>query len=197
MTKRSKNIWRKYLNVLIVVLIFYFLGTKFIKDVSKTGSIEWRIDYLYLAFSIFCLVLGLLDLVQIWRLNLKAFGISRNFKDIFRIVNLANMGRYLPGKVWSVLGLVHLAKEVEIPQTTAVLCTIVNQTTSILAGFIVGGAFLIGFSDLSHKMHLWWIGVTILLILMSLHPYTYKMILKLVAKFTKKKIIETKLKCER
>jgi len=190
--EKPKNIWVRYLQIFIVILIFFFLGRGFIKDISKTQPLEWAIDYRFLGLAILWLIIGLLAQAQVWKLNLKAIGISKSFKDIFKLTYLANMGRYLPGKVWSVLGVVYLGKKMEVPQTSSLLCSIVSQVTCVLAGFLFSGVSLVGLSALSHKISLWWMGVPLIFSLIFLHPYVYNKILKLVAKLTKEKSVEAK-----
>jgi len=184
-TTRPKTNWIRYINIIVVVVIFYFLGSSFLRDISKAGPIKWSVNYYFLALSVVWMVVGLLTQVQVWKVNLETLGVSSNFKDIFKLVHLANMGRYVPGKIWSVLGLVYLSKNIAVPQASAILCSMISQITCVLAGFIFSGILLIGFSALGHAINLWWMIIPLALSLVFLHPYVYSKILKLIAKFTK------------
>jgi uncharacterized membrane protein YbhN (UPF0104 family) len=190
--KKPRNTWVKYLQIFVVILIFFFLARSFIKDISKARPIEWTVDYRFLGLAILWLIIGLLAQAQVWKLNLKAIGISRSFKDIFKLTYLANMGRYLPGKVWSVLGVVYLGKKIEVPQTSSLLCSIVSQVTCVLAGFLFSGVSLVGLSALGHKISLWWVGFPLIFSIIFLHPYVYNKILTLASKLTKEKSVEAR-----
>ena len=64
--------------------------------------------------------------------------------DAIRVIILANVGRYVPGKVWQVAGLVVLAKRVGVPGTVATGAAVLGHGLSLGAATLVGGAAFAG-----------------------------------------------------
>jgi glycosyltransferase 2 family protein len=188
--KGLKAPWIKHLQICFILAIFFFLVWGFYQGIQKTRDIKWSFEYPFLFLSIFFLVLALISQAWIWKVNLNIIGTNKSFKHIFKLFYLANMAGYLPGKIWSVLGVVHLAKKADIPQTSAVLCTMVTLITCFLAGLLFSAATLIGLSAYGHGTSLGWIGVSLVFSLIILHPYVYNRILSLVAKFTGEKNVK-------
>jgi uncharacterized membrane protein YbhN (UPF0104 family) len=55
-----------------------------------------------------------------------------------RLFMVANLGRYLPGKVWQIAGLAVLAKGAGVPAATATGAAVLGQGVSLVAATIVG-----------------------------------------------------------
>jgi len=79
------------------------------------------------------LLVGFTYLVQIesWRGLLAGWGQPLRYRDAARIWFLANLGRYVPGKVWSVAGMVVLAQRVGIAPWAATASAIAVQALGI------------------------------------------------------------------
>jgi hypothetical protein len=78
-------------------------------------------------------LVGLTYLVQIesWRGLLAGWGQHLRYRDAARIWFLANLGRYMPGKVWSVAGMVVLAQRVGVAPWAATASAIAVQALGI------------------------------------------------------------------
>ena len=55
-----------------------------------------------------------------------------------RLFMIANLGRYVPGKVWQIAGLAALARERGVPAPTATAAAIVGQGISVASALLVG-----------------------------------------------------------
>ena len=79
------------------------------------------------------LLVGVTYLVQIesWRRLLAGWGQPLRYRDAARIWFLANLGRYVPGKVWSVAGMVVLAQRVGVAPWAATASAIAVQALGI------------------------------------------------------------------
>jgi hypothetical protein len=63
--------------------------------------------------------------------------------DSVRIFMIANLGRYLPGKVWQIAGLAALAKGSGVPAATAAGAAVIGQGIAVVAAAAIGlGALL-------------------------------------------------------
>lgn len=78
-------------------------------------------------------LVGITYLVQIesWRGLLAGWGQHLSYRDAARIWFLANLGRYVPGKVWSVAGMVVLAQRVGVAPWAATASAVAVQALGI------------------------------------------------------------------
>jgi hypothetical protein len=66
-------------------------------------------------------------------------------RDAVPIFMIANLGRYIPGKVWQIAGLAALAKGKGVPPATAAGAAVLGQGVAVIAAAAVGvGALLAG-----------------------------------------------------
>jgi hypothetical protein len=67
--------------------------------------------------------------------------------DSIRMFMIANLGRYLPGKVWQIAGLAALAKGRGVPAATAAGAAVIGQGIAVVAAAAVGIGALLGGPD--------------------------------------------------
>ena len=67
--------------------------------------------------------------------------------DSIRMFMIANLGRYLPGKVWQIAGLAALAKGRGVPAATAAGAAVIGQGIAVVAAAAVGMGALLGAPD--------------------------------------------------
>jgi len=73
-----------------------------------------------------------------WCILIRAFGHKIPFKYAFKISYIADMGRYIPGKVWSVFGMVYFLNKINIKKEVA----FASWGVAIILGFIPGFALV-------------------------------------------------------
>lgn len=78
--------------------------------------------------------------IEAWRRILAGWGQRIGFATAARTWSLANLGRYLPGKVWSVAGLVLLARRAGVNAAPAAASAFVAQAVTLGAGAAVAAA---------------------------------------------------------
>ena len=69
-----------------------------------------------------------------------------------RVFMVANLGRYVPGKIWQIAGLAALARRRGVPAPTAAAAAVVGQAVSIAAATLVG---MVGFVSSPAEMRAW------------------------------------------
>ncbi|MGE0160702.1 MAG: hypothetical protein AB7T31_14945 [Gemmatimonadales bacterium] len=65
-------------------------------------------------------------------------------REAVRIFMIANLGRYLPGKLWQIAGLAALAKTRGVPAATAAGAAVLGQGVALVAATAVGLGALLG-----------------------------------------------------
>ena len=123
---------------------------------------------------------------------LRKMKVSLNFRKCVKISFLSTMGKYLPGKVWLVLGKVYLAGKEGIPKplalASAVLEVVLELTASIVF-FLVFLAARPGLTALSDNL-LYILGFAVAAGLVMLHPKVFYAIINGVLGWMKKESIQ-------
>ncbi|MCU0648500.1 MAG: flippase-like domain-containing protein [Gemmatimonadaceae bacterium] len=80
-------------------------------------------------------------LVHAWRMLTAVGGTRLRYPVAVRIWSIANLGRYLPGKVWSIVALGVLARQAGVSPTTATTAAIAGTLINLGLGFAIVGGF--------------------------------------------------------
>jgi len=64
---------------------------------------------------------------------------------MFKIWFVSNIGKYLPGKVWTVVGMIYLLEKEGVPKRKGLTTSIIGQALSVLSAFILS-FILLGFT---------------------------------------------------
>ena len=137
MTFDKKKIIKNIFGWLIAGLIFYIIFKTKYDHRAELAEWKWRIDWSNAVLSIVTLMGAYVCGSQGWRAVIAGFGINIKLHESFRVVYLANLGRYIPGKVWQVVGMVGLAKEIKIPPPISLASFALVQGYALPAAFIL------------------------------------------------------------
>jgi glycosyltransferase 2 family protein len=100
-------------------------------------------DWAMLGYSSFIVFVAYVVLIQTWRQTVIAFGERLDFWSATRIWFVSNLGKYVPGKVWSIAAMGTLAQERGVSPVAAMGSSIVVQVVNLVTGlavFAVAGA---------------------------------------------------------
>jgi uncharacterized membrane protein YbhN (UPF0104 family) len=98
---------------------------------------EATLDWGALSLSSAFVLVAYIVLIQTWRQVVEAFGERLEFTSAMRIWFVSNLGKYVPGKVWSIAAMGTLAQEQGISPLTAVGSSVVVQLVNLVTGFAV------------------------------------------------------------
>ncbi|HDL04061.1 MAG TPA: flippase-like domain-containing protein [candidate division Zixibacteria bacterium] len=130
---------------LLAAVIIYFLAKTIHNNWAELKNWDWRIDWLDAVLAVLFLATAYITASQGWRTILHGFGHHVKLHESFRVVYLANLGRYIPGKVWQVIGMVGLAREVNVPAKTSLASFALVQAYALPASFLLVLMLLGGF----------------------------------------------------
>ncbi len=134
--------WRLVRGLVGLVVIAFAVRTLARQwDEIRAQGVTWQLDAGWIAASLLLTWAMYLGLVWGWRALIVAWGERLGFWQGVRIWLLAGLGRYVPGKVWALLGMAVLAQREGVTGTTAMGSSIVMQ----LLALATGGAVAIGF----------------------------------------------------
>ena len=185
--KRIKD----YLKYLLVLVVVFFLVKYLYENWRAVSLYRWQFKYGLLAISFGVVFLNFLFFIQIWRNLLNKFSSGLSFKKAFKIWFYSNLGKYVPGKIWSVMGMVYMCEKEGIPKAATFTSAILNQLLNIIGGLILvlilsGTKFLSGMSKLYYLP-------LILVFVISLYPRVMEKILNWGLKKLKKEPVKVNL----
>ncbi len=124
------------------LLVLWFVVDRAGLSLGELGNIDlsvWEIRPLHLVVGSLVLLIGYLVTGALWGRIVKGLGgPTLPTSDAIRLFMIANMGRYVPGKVWQIAGLAALARGRGVPATTATAAAILGQGIAIGAAAAVG-----------------------------------------------------------
>ncbi|MBU8933574.1 MAG: flippase-like domain-containing protein [candidate division Zixibacteria bacterium] len=125
------------LKVFIVGVLLYFLYRQVAVHWDEIRATDWTIDFFWLIPSILTGLVTFAIMASVWRGIIGAFGHRLRLREAFRIIYLSDLGRYIPGKVWQLFGVLYLARQKGIPPEQAGASFVLVQMFAIPASFLV------------------------------------------------------------
>jgi len=103
-------------------------------DEFRALDVEWSFDAGPLALAALTVWITYAILIEAWRRVVIGWGQSLGYTTAARIWCLSNMGRYLPGKVWSIAGLAVLAQRAGVSGWAATGSAVAMQALAVGTG---------------------------------------------------------------
>lgn len=143
-----RRLWRIAQPILLLLVLFYvarafYLRWADVRDASRNIDVQW----LWVSVSCVVVLATYGVLVESWRLLIRATGGTLPYATAVKIWTAANLGRYLPGKVWSIGALGVLAQREGVPGWVAASAAVIGTLLNIGAGFGVTALAATGSGD--------------------------------------------------
>jgi hypothetical protein len=125
--------WRVLLQAVVTTLVVAFVARAVAHNWSDFRSVEVRIHPrpAWLVLSAAATLLTYLLQIQSWRCVLAGWRQTLGFAPAARAWCVANLGRYVPGKIWSVAGLVIMARQHGVEGWSAAASAVVIQALGL------------------------------------------------------------------
>jgi len=195
MLAARKKIIRRILQSLLIGVIFYFLAKNLYGNWSKIVEYDWNINYYFLTFSFVLLIVGSILIALGWNLILRMLGGRLAHKRALKIYFITDLAKYVPGKVWTMVGKVYLCAKEGIPIAKTSASVVILPLMQVISGtlmFLVSLPFWTKTSDFMNNLYLFLPLIPIGLIL--LHPAIMTKLLNFVLTRLKQKPIELNIK---
>jgi len=127
---------------LVTLAVLAFVGRSITRNWSEFRSLHVTLTIVpgwIVAAALVVLVTYVMQ-IESWRRILAGWRQRLPFTSAARIWTLANLGRYVPGKVWSVAGLLVLAQQAGVPPGPATASAFVIQAVALGSGVAVVAA---------------------------------------------------------
>ena len=132
------------LAAIVIVLVVRKLAAEW--GAVQLALDEARPNWLALVASGVIVLATYAILIETWRVLLRGWQHEIPFIDAARIWTTSNLGKYLPGKVWSITALVVMTRVYGVSATegatASVLVTLVNTIVGFVVAIVAGAALL-------------------------------------------------------
>ena len=153
------NILKNTLKYFLICLIFYFLFKSLISNWGQIDKLEIKLNYSYVIYSLIAVMAAWVVSAWSWGRVLSAFNYKIPYRDVFIIYFKANLGKYLPGKVWQIIGSAYYAAGHGVPEGIAITTSLIGQAYSVLSGLslfaMVGLLGRLGETNLFNTIFRW------------------------------------------
>ena len=105
----------------------------------------------------------------VWRSLLADFGHRLSLPAAGRIFFISQLGKYVPGSVWSILAQIELSRRHHIPKRTNVAVGVLAIAIAVTTGLGVA-ALMLPFGGGATARHYWWILLVLPVFATALHP---------------------------
>ena len=137
----KKIIWR-VVQIAVIGLIIYFLARQLVNHWQNVRTYEWHLNIWYLILALVSVVVTFFIFSSVWRIIVLSLDKRVSPAKSFKIAYLANLGRYIPGKIWQMFGMIYLAKKEGVTEEEAVTSFGLSQIFAIPSGLLCGLLFL-------------------------------------------------------
>ena len=134
--RNRRMLWR-WIQIVFLVAALAYAGQKVAEqwtEVSRSAA-NLHPDWPTLILATLIVLTTYAALIQSWRILVAGWGSQLRFFSAVRIWTIANLGRYIPGKVLSVAALGMLAQKEGVSATAAAGSAILGTLLNIGAGF--------------------------------------------------------------
>ena len=144
----SRRRWLQGLQAVLALVLVVSVARQLIRNWREiaTTNLQWRLEPARLILAALLTWSAYAGLIWSWRYLLKGWGYLLPPLRATRIWALASLGRYLPGKVWTVAGMAVLAQGAGVPigvsTATAVILQVVALGTGVVVTVAVGRELL-------------------------------------------------------
>ena len=134
--------WVWLIQGLLVVVLIGFLSKALASNWAEFKSLDVSLDLKpgWIVLAALVVWFNYAILVEAWRRILRGWGQQVAYPTAARIWFVSNLGRYLPGKIWSIAGLAVLAHRVGVAGWAAAGSVLAMQALAVGTGAGVAGA---------------------------------------------------------
>jgi hypothetical protein len=134
-----KKGWLKAAKFAAMLLVLALIARSLARNWAAFQSVQVTLDVKigWLAASVGVIFLTYVIQIESWRRMLRGWDQRLSYPNAARAWTLANLGRYIPGKVWSVAGLVVLAEQAGVRRSAAAVSAFAMQAVVLGTGVVL------------------------------------------------------------
>ncbi|MEP7324918.1 MAG: lysylphosphatidylglycerol synthase domain-containing protein [Gemmatimonadota bacterium] len=133
--------WWHIVQVVAGIVVLFFAARQIWRDWDeiRASHLEWHLRPLLVLGSILITLAMYALLIWVWRCFLQDWGQQLGGWTAARIWTIANLGKYIPGKIWAIAGLAIMAQRQGVAPWAATASAVVLQGLAVGTGVAVAG----------------------------------------------------------
>ena len=121
----------------LTLVVIYFVAYQLTETWHAVLEFKWRLNIPLIALSLVLHLITFALFAWVWCLLMVGFGHHVPLRHGFKVAYIANLGRYIPGRIWPVFGMLYVANQIKIPKETAVTSWGIAQLYAIPPSLVV------------------------------------------------------------
>jgi len=187
------RIIKAILKVTVILGIFYFLGRALYRNWSQIDFKQLHFNVPLLIVSFFFLFGFFLMFTFGWKLILKELGVSLPFLKCLKIIFYSQLGKYLPGKVWTFAGRMYFCQKMGIASSKTFLSMVLEMALTTISGILIFLISLLLSSRFRMDINPFLLLTAAILILIIIHPKILVRIINFFLRLIKKELVRIDL----
>jgi glycosyltransferase 2 family protein len=146
-TRRKRFLILHWIALLLVIpLLLYYIYHQLHEGWDQLENLQWSLDFGYLFLSILVALLYFALGSWIWQRILFCLGSDLTFWKAYRILQIAQLGKYLPGRLGAVVGQLYLGAQEGVSVSTLFWATGLHWLYNLVSGAVILLPFLSTFA---------------------------------------------------
>lgn len=161
------------------IVISFFLIRTLLQNWNQVKDAELTINY-WLLIPSFIFMMGnfVVGALAFYHL-LKGMGERTTFPTIFKVITIANLGAYIPGRIWTWVGLAVFTTRYGISKIAMGSSVVVNQLLTIISSLAFSSFLILAIPE----FHEYWFSLAIIPIgLLIVHPRVLQYFVNIILK---------------
>ncbi len=181
--KRAGQILR--IGFLVVVAVFAALWAY--KNRAEVAQAWTRVTVVSVMAALLAAILSAWSGVPAWRVLLSGLGSRLRLRDAQRVFLMGQLGKYIPGGVWTVLAQATMAKELHVPRSRSGSASLMAILMAVVTSAALGGACL-GIAGRQVLGRYGWLILLVIPMLALLNPDVMVWVGSLASRLTKRNL---------
>jgi uncharacterized membrane protein YbhN (UPF0104 family) len=129
---------KNLLKLVLVAVVLYFVSKQISRHWGEIVNYDWNISPWMLGLSIITHIVTFVMFSLVWCQIISGFGYNVSVKHGFKLSYISNLGRYLPGKFWTIFAMAYLARRLDIKEEESMASWIIALIFALPTGFLIG-----------------------------------------------------------
>jgi len=162
----AKRIW--FRRAMLVVLLS-FAAAAVISNREGLGEALREVEPWAIPVALLPGLVAMASSLGAWRSLLADFGSRLPWPTAARIFYLSQLGKYVPGSVWSILTQMELSRQHNVPRRTILMVGVLSIAVAVTSGLSVA-VVMLPFAVPDAVRRYWWVLLVLPILLALLHP---------------------------
>lgn len=129
--------------ILLTLVVFYYVWITVHANWAQVRGYSWDFNPALMGVSALMFWAAYAYLAWVWGKVLEYTGHGVSYRDAWDTYYIGNLGRYIPGKVWTIAGTAWIADRRGLPAAKTGTASVFAQAYSIISSFVFLAFFLI------------------------------------------------------